>query len=51
VRAVIGDEIYFAAGDCVHGVELWKSDGTPERTLLVKDIRPGIEGGSQSVIR
>jgi ELWxxDGT repeat protein len=31
--------------DGVHGHELWRSDGTPQGTTLVKDIYPG-EGGS-----
>lgn len=43
--AVIGRTLYFAADDGVHGRELWKTDGTPEGTVLVKDIRPG-SGGS-----
>ena len=28
------------------GAELWRTDGTPERTMLVKDIRPGAEGSN-----
>ncbi|GAB3204486.1 hypothetical protein GCM10027293_38660 [Pontibacter aydingkolensis] len=37
---------YFDASDGVHGSELWRSDGTPEGTFLVKDIMPG-NGSSQ----
>ncbi len=28
----------------MHGVELWRSDGTAAATALVKDIRPGAFG-------
>jgi ELWxxDGT repeat protein len=41
---VIGESIYFAADDGVHGRELWKSDGTPEGTVLVGDLNPGPQG-------
>jgi ELWxxDGT repeat protein len=33
--------LYFAANDGQTGQELWKSDGTPEGTVLVKDLAPG----------
>ena len=38
--------LYFTATDGVNGRELWKSDGTPEGTVMVKDIWPG-SGGSE----
>lgn len=41
-----GDELFFASEDPVHGVELWKSDGTPEGTVLVKDIFAGSSSSS-----
>jgi ELWxxDGT repeat protein len=33
--------VYFRANDGMHGIELWKTDGTPEGTSLVTDLRPG----------
>ena len=41
----IGTSVYFRADDAVHGLELWKSDGSAAGTVLVKDIYPG-GGGS-----
>lgn len=35
------DFTYFVAHDALHGRELWRTDGTTEGTVLVKDIRPG----------
>ena len=33
--------LFFKGQDDVYGAELWKSDGTEEGTILVKDIWPG----------
>ncbi len=38
-------ELFFAALDYEHGYELWKSDGTDEGTILVKDTAPGSDWG------
>ncbi|QSQ24659.1 hypothetical protein JY651_06840 [Pyxidicoccus parkwayensis] len=42
---VVDGTMYFAASDVAHGRELWRSDGTPSGTWMVRDIEPG-EGDS-----
>ena len=36
-----GGHLFFRAEDAAHGAELWTSDGTPEGTVMVKDVNPG----------
>lgn len=40
----LGGKVYFSAYDPTHGRELWRTDGTPNGTQLVKDISPGSSG-------
>jgi ELWxxDGT repeat protein len=40
----VGDWVFFVAGDNLHGPELWRTNGTPAGTVLVKDIRKGPRG-------
>ncbi len=37
----INGTVFFVANDGIHGRELWKTDGTTEGTMLVKDINHG----------
>ena len=38
--------VYFSAFTPDYGRELWKSDGTSEGTLFVKDVEPGLDSSS-----
>ncbi len=42
---VLGDVVLFSADDGEHGYELWRTDGSAEGTVLVKDIAPGPTSG------
>jgi trimeric autotransporter adhesin len=42
--------LFFTADDGVTGRELWKSNGTPEGTVLVKDINPIDDSGISNEI-
>jgi ELWxxDGT repeat protein len=36
----VGSLVFFAATDGVHGVELWRSDGSARGTFMVRDMSP-----------
>jgi ELWxxDGT repeat protein len=44
--ASVGSANFFAASDALHGVELWRSDGTADGTYMVADIAPGLPGSN-----
>lgn len=44
------NQLLFQADDCVHGPELWISDGTAMGTHLLADIFPGSEGSHPSYL-
>jgi ELWxxDGT repeat protein len=40
--------VFFQADDGTNGNELWKTDGTSEGTMLLRDINPGVSGSIPS---
>jgi ELWxxDGT repeat protein len=48
--ADLDDELFFAADDGEHGIELWRSDGTAPGTGLLSDINPGEESSLPSFL-
>src|SRR5207248_2166768 len=46
--AAYNRNVYFAAKDGKHGMEVWRSNGTVHGTGLFADLRPGPEGSNPS---
>ena len=44
---VLNNIVLFTATDATHGNEIWKTDGTPAGTAIVKDINPGTPSSTQ----
>ncbi len=42
---IINGYVYFPAVTAKYGCELWRTDGTPANTTMVKDINPGTADG------
>lgn len=40
----VGSSVFFSANDGSHGEELWRTDGAPSGTVLVRDLNPGAAG-------
>ncbi len=40
----LGDDLIFFADDGTTGIEVWRSDGTEEGTVLLRDVAPGPSG-------
>jgi uncharacterized repeat protein (TIGR01451 family) len=38
----LGSTLFYTADDGIHGIEVWKSDGTAAGTALVADVCPGV---------
>ena len=44
----VNGTLFFRANDGIHGPEVWKSDGTQQGTMLVKDIALGSSSADPS---
>ncbi|MFY0527973.1 ELWxxDGT repeat protein [Archangium gephyra] len=46
----LGNQVFFLGHEAGHGYELWKTDGTPEGTVRVGELRPGPASGVPSTV-
>jgi ELWxxDGT repeat protein len=46
LRVMGNDTLFFSAQNGTDGMELWKSDGTTQGTVMIKDINPGAAGST-----
>jgi ELWxxDGT repeat protein len=44
----LDDMLLFAGMNPTTGIELWRSDGSPTGTIMIKDIRPGTGNGTRA---
>ena len=46
----VGNTLFFTANDGASGIELWKTDGTADGTVEVRDINPGLGDSSPAFL-
>jgi ELWxxDGT repeat protein len=49
-RAVLGNTLIMAHNDGIHGIELWRTDGSAAGTVFIKDIFPGRASSSPDLL-
>jgi ELWxxDGT repeat protein len=50
LMAPLGEELLFVANDGVHGLELWRTDGSALGTSMVADLEPGYRSSHPSFL-